>query len=662
MQLHQHEHIRTVMQVGGEGRIPPSESARDLVIRESWARCVHQHRLDPARMCEPLILPSHQLREHQQRIEDLLHIARHGLETLYQQVAGMGYCLLLTDARGVTVDFIGDMVLDASLRRAGLYLGADWSEERAGTCGVGTAIATGEALTVHLDDHFDATHIPLTCTTSPLFDPQGRLTAVLDISALSSPQNKDSQHLALQLVKMYAGLIENANFLQRYRRDWILRLNESPEFVDVNPRYLLALDAAGRVIGHNRAAQRLLEAEARAVPVLGQTFERLFDARLDELGRFVPFQSSDQRALTVAGSGRLLFMQATPPAPASSAKEQQAAQAGRPLPAPLVALSGGDPALDRQIERAARLVNASVGILLTGETGSGKEFFAKALHESSGRRGRHFVAVNCAAIPESLIESELFGHLPGSFTGAGTKGKRGLVQEADGGTLFLDEIGDMPRDMQARLLRVLAEREVLPIGATRPVPVNLLVIAATNRDLQALVRQGAFRDDLYYRLNGAQISLPPLRERRDMDWVIQRLLDAGARADGQAVTPQLSAAARARLRAHHWPGNLRELRNVLDFARAVCSGSCIDLEDLPDNLMGSAAAAPAPVNRPASVWQSVGEHPPEAVLLLQYLRAAQWNVTAVARQLGLSRMTLYRRMHRFGIVSPNQQSDADPAP
>jgi len=358
-------------------------------------------------------------------------------------------------------------------------------------------------------------------------------------------------------------------------------------------------------------------------------------------------------------------MQATPPAPPGSANEHRAAQAGRPLPPPLAALaalSGGDPALDRQIERAARLVNASVGILLSGETGSGKEFFAKALHESSGRRGRNFVAVNCAAIPESLIESELFGHLPGSFSGASSKGKRGLVQEADGGTLFLDEIGDMPRDMQARLLRVLAEREVLPIGATRPVPVNLRVIAATNRDLQALVRQGAFRDDLYYRLNGAQITLPPLRERRDMDWVIQRLLDAGARADGQAVTPQLSAAARARLHAHRWPGNLRELRNVLDFARAVCSGGCIDLEDLPDNLMGSAAAAPATVNRPASVWQSGGEHPPEAVLLLQYLRAAQWNVTAVARQLGLSRMTLYRRMHRFGIVSPNQQSNAGPVP
>ncbi len=655
MQLQQHEHIRTVMQVAGEGRLPPSESARDAIIRDSWARCVHQHRLDPTRMCEPLILPGHQLREHQQRIEELLHIARHGVETLYKQVAGMGYCLLLTDARGVTVDFIGDMALDASLRRAGLYLGADWSEERAGTCGVGTAIATGEALTVHLDDHFDATHIPLTCTTSPVFDPLGQLTAVLDISALSSPHNKDSQHLALQLVKMYASLIENANFVQRYRRDWILRLNESPEFVDVNPRYLLALDSAGRVIGHNRAAQRLIEAEAGATPVLGQPFERLFDARLDELGRFVPFQSSDQRALTLAGSGRLLFLQASPPAPAVAAKGGPASQAGRPLPAPLAALSGGDAALDRQIERAARLVNASVGILLTGETGSGKEFFAKALHESSGRRGKPFVAVNCAAIPESLIESELFGHLAGSFSGASSKGKRGLVQEADGGTLFLDEIGDMPRDMQARLLRVLAEREVLPVGATRPVPVNLRVIAATHRDLQELVRAGSFRDDLYYRLAGAQICLPPLRERSDIDWVIRLLLEGGVREDGEAETPRLSPQAHALLLAHPWPGNLRELRNVLDFARAVCSGNCIEAEDLPDSLVQ--AARPA---APLSVRPAVLEQTPEAALLLQYLRAAQWNVSAVARQLGLSRMTLYRRMHRFGIVPPNQQPDFRP--
>ncbi len=660
MQAQQRAHIHDVMRVADKCSAPPAALSRERIIRDSWVRCVHTHRLDPTRLVEPLILPSHRLREHQDRLEDFLRIARHGLETLYQQVAGMGYCLLLTDARGITVDFIGDLALDVPLRKAGLYLGAEWSEERAGTCGVGTAIATGEALTVHLDDHFDATHIGLTCTTSPVFDPLGALTAVLDISALHSPHNKDSQHLALQLVKMVAAMIENAAFMQRYRRDWILRLGESAEFVDVDPRYLLALDAAGRVIGHNRAAQRLLCAETGIASVIGQPFERLFDARIADLGRFVPFRPSDQRALTVAGSGRLLFMQATPPAPLRMATPRQEDRADRPLPAPLAALSGGDATLDRQVERAARLVNSSVNILLVGETGSGKELFAKALHEASGRRGRPFVAVNCAAIPETLIESELFGHLPGSFSGASSKAKRGLIQEADGGTLFLDEIGDMPREMQARLLRVLAEREVLPIGAIKPIPVNLRVIAATHRDLPVLVRDGAFRDDLYYRLNGAQIALPPLRERQDFDWVVQRLLESGARADGSDAVPQISPAARALLRTQRWPGNLRELRNVLDFARAVCRDSRIEIDDLPDGLhaLGGVETAAAAPPAPEAVVLPVREDelPADAALLVQYLRAAQWNVSAVARQLGLSRMTLYRRMHRHHIVSPNQQS------
>ncbi len=218
--------------------------------------------------------------------------------------------------------------------------------------------------------------------------------------------------------------------------------------------------------------------------VLGQPFERLFDARLDELGRFVPFRPPDQRALTVAGSGRLLFAQATPPAPASSAKEQQAAQAGRPLPAPLAALSGGDPALDRQIERAARLVNASVGILLTGETGGGKESYAKALHESSGRYARRFVAVNCAAIPESLIESELFSHLLASCRHRSRQ--QGPARSGPGSRLrHAVPRRDVPRvgwRHAARHAGALAAgagraREVPPIGATRPVPVNLRVIA-----------------------------------------------------------------------------------------------------------------------------------------------------------------------------------------
>jgi transcriptional regulator of acetoin/glycerol metabolism len=663
----QRAHIATVMQVADAGLAAPAAARHDAIIRASWQRCVHEHRLDPTRMQEAIILPQARLREHQDQMDAFLHIARHGLEALYRQVAGLGYVVLLTDARGVTVDFLGDLVLEPSLRKAGLYLGADWSEAHAGTCGVGTCLSTGEALTVHLDDHFDATHIPLTCTSAPVHDPQGQLNAVLDISQVSSHQPKESQHLALQLVKACAQQVENAAFLHRHRRDWVLRLSEAPQFLDVNPDYLVALDSSGRVIGHNRRAQRLFEPAASAgrpqgamSTLIGQPLGRLLDVSLNELGRFVQGRAVDQRAVLRAGGRHRLFLGVTPP-PASAPWSNTATAPDtalrrtppveQPVPPPLQALSGGDAALDRQITRAARLVNSPVSLLVTGETGSGKEFFAKALHQSSQRRAGPFVAVNCAAIPEALIESELFGHLAGSFSGAGPRGKRGLVQEADGGTLFLDEIGDMPRGLQARLLRVLAEREVLPIGATRPVPVNLRVIAATHCALEAMVQEGRFREDLYYRLNGALFTLPPLRERQDLDWLIDRLL---ADATRPAAPPRLTTDARAALHRHGWPGNLRELHNAIDYARTVCNDGVVRLDDLPDALTTTerrAAAAPlAPEPTP-------GE---EADRLLQALRAARWNVSAVARTLGCSRMTLYRRMKRLGIVSP--LDDSGPLP
>ncbi|WP_427307568.1 sigma-54-dependent Fis family transcriptional regulator [Cupriavidus sp. H39] len=664
MDLRQREHIETVVQATAY-LSPPAlladRIAHDAIIQNSWRRCVHQYGLDPSRMQEARILPQTRLREHQERIDDFARIARHGLQSLHAQVAALGYVVLLTDAQGVTVDYIGDTHSDAALRHAGLYLGAEWSESGAGTCAVGTALVTGQALTVHQADHFDATHIPLTCTAAPLFDTHGNLHAILDISALVSPQAKDSQGLALQMVRIYAAHIENANFLRAHRRDWILKLNVAPEFVDVNPEYLLALDDAGRIVGHNHRARLMLETELGGMPgatVLGQPFEALFAARLEDLGRYVYSRPSEQRLVALNRSGGLLYLSVMPPALGWQAP---AAQAPVAMPAPLAALSGGDAALAQQLERAARLVDSPIHLLIHGETGSGKEFFAKALHQASARRAGPFVAVNCAAIPETLIESELFGHLPNSFSGAGSRGKRGLIQEADGGTLFLDEIGDMPRELQSRLLRVLAEGEVLPVGAARPVPVRLRVISATHHRLEQLVTEGRFREDLYYRLNGARFELPPLRARTDLDWLVRKLLQEGA---GEPVT--LSPAASERLRRHRWPGNLRELRNVLEYARAVCSGGYIDVHDLPDAVAGTAipaAAAPAAVAAPAvpaanhDTAAPFDPHqlPPEGMLLMQYLRASGWNLSAVARQIGISRMTLYRRMERYGIQSPNRR-------
>lgn len=635
MHVTPHQHISTVMQVASQAHAQgnPTQTRHEDLIRDSWVRCVHQHGLDPTRMQEAIIVPQARLREHKEQMESLLQIARHGLESLYSKVSGLGYVVLLTDARGITVDFLGDLVFEPSLRKAGLYLGADWSEHHAGTCGVGTCISTGRALTVHLDDHFDATHIPLTCTTAPIYESLGNLSAVLDISQLSSSQPKESQHLALQLVTMYAHDIENAAFLQRHRRDWIVRLASAPQFLEVQPEYLLALDEAGRVIGNNRRAQLGLQGVNQG-KLLGSHWESLLNVPFSQIGRYVMAQPMDQRAVMLHGMRRALFLSVTPPPPAPLVARQSASA---PLPEPLASLSLGDPVLERQIKRAAMLVNSPISLLITGETGSGKEYFAKAIHASSVRKQRPFVAVNCAAIPEALVESELFGHMPGSFSGASAKGKRGLVQEADGGTLFLDEIGDMPLSLQARLLRVLSEREVLPVGALKPVPVNIRVIAATHAPLEELVHSGKFRDDLYYRLNGAHFGLPPLRDRSDRGALIGQML----------LGRTLTDAAQAQLMAYAWPGNLRELHNVLAYACSMRERGDIDTDDLPPLRNASAALAVSPT-RPNQ--RSAAE-----VQLLQALRAAHWNVSALARELGLSRMTLYRRMKRAGIVPNNRE-------
>ena len=635
---------------------------RDAIIEASWRRCVNEHNLDPVVLRDPCIVTNARLREHQEAMDEFLHTARFGVETLYREVAGLGYVLLLTDAKGITVDFIGDPTFDSNLMRAGLYLGADWNEPNAGTCAVGTCIATGEALVVHQSDHFDATHIPLTCTAAPVFDPSGALAAVLDISALHSPQPKESQYLALQFVKSFAHKIETAHLINRFRREWIVKLAPSPEFADVDPAYVLAVDGSGRILGFNNRTRQLMMREleyrpalADGRPLAGRLLSEFFDLQVDDLPRLIPSRPASQRMVRLALSGTPLFAQAQQP-PARVASPSPLAPAPA-LPKPLEALTRGDGAMLDVAVRAAKLVNTQMSLLVCGETGTGKEHLAKAIHASSGRAGKPFVPVNCAALPETLIEGELFGYEPGAFTGAAAKGKRGLVMEADGGTLFLDEIGDMPLALQTRLLRVLAEREVTPIGRSRPLPVNIRVIAATHRDLVAEVKAGRFREDLYFRLSGCVLTLPALRERADLDWLVARFLAERILAERGGVLRvpfELSAEARAALHAYGWPGNIRELANALDYACAVAGDAVITWEDLPDRIRGAAPAAGAPTGANLAIAAAgpAGPGADERGALLALLAAHRWNVSAVARALAVDRTTIHRRMRRLRITSP----------
>jgi transcriptional regulator of acetoin/glycerol metabolism len=624
-------HIDELVRAASDGG-----GARDPLIDQSWRRCMAEYRLDPAAPRRAYIHTQARLREHRDALDDLIRVARFGVEALYRQVSGLGYVLILADARGVAVDFIGDPSRDGDLRRAGLYRGSDWNEHLAGTCAVGTCIATGEALSVHLDDHFAGDHIGLTCTAAPVYAADGTLAAVLDISALRAPAPKASQHLALQLVTSFAHRIETASLHNGFRREWILHLSRSPEFADIEPELALAVDAGGRILGFNSRARALIDralhrprgpSDLRHAG-LGLRLDALFEASVDDLPRFTRAVPVERRVLRLRGGERFHALALEP---AETPARTPARATPREARAPVFE---GDATLAPMARQASRLFAAGVSLLVGGETGTGKEFFAKALHRASTRAAKPFVAVNCAALPETLIESELFGHEAGAFTGAAPKGRTGLVQQADGGTLFLDEVGDMPLSAQTRLLRVLAEREVTPVGATTPRTVDLRVIAATHRDLAVLVREGRFREDLLYRLAGARFILPPLRERADLPALIARLLA------GRPGAPRLSAEAAAALTRHTWPGNVRELVSALDYACALAEGPEIGLSDLPP------AVLPGP--REAAALAPAGDDVLEAAL-----RRRAWNVSAVARDLGLDRSTVHRRMRKLGLVSPN---------
>ena len=308
----------------------------------------------------------------------------------------------------------------------------------------------------------------------------------------------------------------------------------------------------------------------------------------------------------------------------------------------LEAIHFGDPRMKRNVETIRKVLERDLPLMLFGETGAGKEVVAKAMHQASSRRDKPFVAVNCASLPETLIESELFGYKPGAFTGASRDGNRGKIVQADGGTLFLDEIGDMPLHLQASLLRVLEERTVVPLGGEKPIPVSIRLVSATHRDIRTLIAEGRFREDLFYRIHGISLVIPPLRERADRRELVLKMAQEEAGAAEIGWEPE----ALARVIDYSWPGNLRQLRNVLRAATALCEGNRIRLRDLPLELRETASETESATANEAE-FNALDFAERDA--LLRVLEEMHWNVSRVAKSLGLSRNTLYRRMKRYGI-------------
>ncbi len=572
------------------------------------------------------------------------------METLHAQIANTDSMVLLTDSSGVILHSLGDGDFVTRARRVALAPGVSWSEASKGTNAIGTALAEGRHALVHAGEHFLRANQQLTCSCAPIAGPSGRILGALDVSG----DHRGFHKHTMALVRMSAQMIENHLFANHFTDAVLVRFHARPEFVGTLFEGMAAFAPDGAFLAANRSAAFQLGRPAGALD--GQDFASLFGRPL-AAARTAGTQGASALLTLTLPSRVHVFARVESLAPAAATRgTRPSAAPARATNAALAVLDTGDAQMAAVLRRVEKVCGRDIPILVQGRTGTGKEWLARAIHADSPRAGGAFVAVNCAAIPESLIEAELFGYEEGAFTGARRRGQAGKLAQAHGGTLFLDEIGDMPLAQQVRLMRVLQERAVTPLGGARATPVDVRVICATHRDLRAMIAAGTFREDLYYRINALTVALPPLRERTDMAVLVERVLaeqvaqlesDAQGGACPRRVSPDVTDA----LLRHPWPGNLRQMANVLRTAAIMAEGEAqIGLEHLPVGFaeeLEPASAASADDDAVAS-----GEAAPErlrdleASLIRQALARHDGNVSQAARELGLSRNTIYRKLRR----------------
>ena len=616
-----------------EGIDTPVAAINERVTR-SWRRSMAAG-LAPFHPSAPDNLPHPELRRVLALHRDLLGHSQPVMEYLFEQVRHSHSMVVLANRHGVLMHTLGDADFLGKAERVALLAGASWHEEQRGTNAIGTALAESCGIEIHGPEHYMARNDFLTCAAAPILSATGELLGILDISG---DQRSHHPH-TLGLVNTAARMIENRLLASHSPHLVRLHLHRQPEGIGTLAEGIVALSEDGWIMGANRQGLELL---GLATSDIGATpITRVLDTRLDAL-----LARSQQRPHEPVAlhrrSGEPLFAQVqaplrqkTLPSPAPAAATTAPADA-------LQQLDTGDTAWRLAADKARRVVGKSIPLLLCGESGVGKELFAQAVHDSSPRRHRPLVAINCAAIPEHLIEAELFGYSPGAFTGARKEGSPGRIREADGGTLFLDEIGDMPLLMQTRLLRVLQERQVTPLGGGQPVKVDFALICATHQPLREAAEDGRFRSDLYYRINGLTLTLPPLRARSDFDALTTRLLHTLGAAPGVRLAPEVQT----RLAAYPWPGNLRQYASALRTALALLDAGelVVDWQHLPDDLMDAVRHSPA-VPAPAAVAGEKKLADISRAAIQQAVQDSRGNLSAAARQLGISRQTLYRKLH-----------------
>ncbi|ENL1287307.1 sigma-54-dependent Fis family transcriptional regulator [Vibrio parahaemolyticus] len=574
-------------------------------LSTSWIRS-EQAGLKQRRRPEDIRVTPATLQDRRHQLNFLLEtVTQFALPLFNQLFAHSDSRLILTDADGVIIGSWGQPKFREKLTEIALSSGACWQEKVKGTNAIGTAIIEAKPVSVIGDQHFIQHHRFISCSANPIFDHLGHLIGVLDITSEQKKHDFSTQVLVQNMVQQVENQLLNLIPQGHIRVD----LACEKGLLNSGWQGIIIANEDGQILAHNQVASQLLSQQN----VIGQSLEHILS-----------IQSADHP-----------FVFKTKPLTDKKVKSRSVTASND--------LHYGDSTVEHCWQQANRVIDKDISLLILGETGVGKNEFVKALHKNSQRKAGPLVSVNCGALPKDLVESELFGYVAGAFTGANNKGYQGKIRQAHKGILFLDEIADLPLDAQSRLLHVLQDKTVLPVGSNQSVQVDTQIIAATHKDLDSLVSEGLFRQDLYYRLNGLTIELPRFEERDDKQQLIENIHRRHAESEQQLCPHLLSL-----LLSYSWPGNLRELDSLIKVSALMAQGEeTLDLAHVPTHLSKKLSQAQdvKTAAEPTLKLRATVEDK-----LLKTYQANQGNISKTSRMLGVSRNTIYRKLKSLGIL------------
>ena len=616
-------------------------------VERSHKRCIEMG-VPLDRVYSARIITGEELQKKLEERRELILTAGPFIDQLYNFVKGSGFFAMLTDESGCLLNMIGDEGILAEAYRLKMVPGAYMDEKSIGTNAMGTAIAEGIPVQISGQEHFITAYHKWTCSGAPIRDPKGRIIGSLDLTGYS--ENVHSHTLGM--VVAAADAIEKILVIEEYNSKLTLAKNHFETIIESLAAGILTSDMDGRIIISNKNALDMFGMSKKEI--LSKPMYQLFEGWekvVDALRAREAFHEEDVYVNT--NNNKLQFSLSAYPIYGGGGELQEITfvfkeikrirnLANRIMGSKAIytfdKIIGSDERFLEVVEYAKKVSDSKSTILITGESGTGKEVFAQAIHNHGNRKEEPFVAINCGAIPRNLIESELFGYEEGAFTGAKRGGAPGKFEIADGGTIMLDEIGEMPIDMQTKLLRVIEEGVISRIGGTKQIPINVRIIAASNKNLIQEVEKGNFRLDLYYRLNVLPIHLPALRERRgDIPAIASHFMKSiSKRLNKKEVA--LNDEIIQRLVQYDWPGNIRELENVIE--------RMINMQSLPAEFTVNSSTDTAFAK---DAEECINLELNEKRLINKALMKHKGNITLAARTLGISRNTLYRKMEKYRI-------------